>query len=72
MVAAKGKIMLKLGGHEGQEEIQLNEMPLLWGMTAGEWTTYLEEKFIVKPYRDIYIKERRRHEGLFLLQKPEI
>jgi len=72
LLAVKGRAILKLGAHDRQGEgICLNDMPLLWGMSVSKWVGHLEERFIVKPYRDIYNKERRQHEGFFLLQKPE-
>jgi SAM-dependent methyltransferase len=71
-LAKKGKALLKLGGHDEQgSEVNFAEMPVLWNLTVAEWTKRFEESFIVKPCRDIYNREKRRHEAVFLLQKPD-
>ena len=72
VLAKKGKALLKLGWRDAQgAEINLANTPMLWGITVAEWTKRFEENFVVKPCRDLYNREKRRHEAVFLLQKPD-
>lgn len=73
-----GKVLVKLNPYITDEEIKeqnikivdknvLDDGMILWNNTTEEWNDFLESKFYIEHYEDIYYEEYEQYNRMYLL-----